>query len=241
MIKRGPDPQSHFQILPHATSRDSRLSFRARGLLAVMLSYPEDWQFNREWLARQSAREGVSAVRTALKELEAAGYLVRRRVRVNGRFTWETIVYRHAQKPAGETSGGLPADENPADSGQPSQEDGHEDSYEDESDAAPRSQARARATNEQDLNDDVDDEEPGWRDKDRALFRSLIGDFVKADGDVWREGTYPADAFYKAFQRRKKKWPGRWLEQIAERDGLEYWLLEQGLEIDLDHVSGRAQ
>lgn len=227
VIKRGPDPQGHFQILPHATSRDRRLSFRARGLLALMLSYPVDWEFNRDWLARQSDQEGVSAVRTALKELEAAGYLMRRRVRVNGRFTWEQTIYRHSQKPAGGSTGGLPADEIPPDGDRPSKEDGHEDSYEDETDAAPRSQAHADATNEQ-------DDELSWRAQDLDLFRSLVGNKLKSDGSGnWREGVWTAEVFYRAFRKeRKKKWPGRWLQQINENDpDLEYWLLNEGLEL----------
>src|SRR5690554_3435670 len=86
MIIRGPEPKKDFQQLPNDTARDKRLSFRARGLLALMLSYPTDWEFNRDWLAQQSDEDGVGAVRTALKELETHGYLVRRRVKTDDKY-----------------------------------------------------------------------------------------------------------------------------------------------------------
>jgi hypothetical protein len=93
-IVRGPEPRENFQILPNATARDQRLSFRARGLLVLMLSYPPNWQFNRDWLARQTDGEGVSAVRTALQELETCGYLVRRRIQLRSDGArWKEGVY----------------------------------------------------------------------------------------------------------------------------------------------------
>lgn len=227
MIKRGPNPQGNFQILPNSTARDKRLSYRARGLLALMLSYPEDFRFNRDWLARQSEQDGVTAVRTALTELEKAGYLVRRKVRINGRFGWEQILYREAQT-AGESRGGLTADGIPAAGDPPCKEDGHEDSQEDsETDMGPRSQARAAATN----SEPEIAEEPSWREQDRDLFRQLVGDQLLSDGTgSWGKGVWSADAFYLAYRKKEKKWPGRWLQQIADRDGLEYWLLDEGLE-----------
>lgn len=73
-----------FTILPNAMLRDSRLTFRARGLLCMMMSLHEDWQTHQTWIEDQGA-EGRLAVRAAVKELEQAGYLRRERLRDHGR------------------------------------------------------------------------------------------------------------------------------------------------------------
>lgn len=68
--------------------RDSNLSLKAKGLLVLMLSYSEGWVYRLVHLERQSA-DGQHATKTALRELMAAGYVVRERQRANdGTFQW---------------------------------------------------------------------------------------------------------------------------------------------------------
>lgn len=55
---------------------DAKLSYKALGLLVFMLRQPDDWEFTLEWLARQH-KDGLSAVRSTMNELEAAGYVLR--------------------------------------------------------------------------------------------------------------------------------------------------------------------
>lgn len=55
---------------------DERLSFKAVGLLTYMLRLPDDWDFTLEWLAKKH-RDGLSAIRSAMQELEDAGYVTR--------------------------------------------------------------------------------------------------------------------------------------------------------------------
>ena len=55
---------------------DDRLSFKAVGLLTYMLRLPDDWDFTLEWLAKKH-RDGLSSIRSAMKELEDAGYVTR--------------------------------------------------------------------------------------------------------------------------------------------------------------------
>lgn len=81
-IVRGPRDHG-FAIIPNAALEDSRLSWRARGILAYLLSRPDHWHTSSERLAA-TALEGRDAVRTAMRELEDAGYLVRERHRGPG-------------------------------------------------------------------------------------------------------------------------------------------------------------
>lgn len=60
------------------TINDSRLSFRARGILTWLLDKPDDWETTGERLEQQGT-EGREAIRSALKELEKLGYLRRQR------------------------------------------------------------------------------------------------------------------------------------------------------------------
>lgn len=88
-LRRAPNPHGWTSI-PNAALEDRQLSFRARGVLAYLLSRPEGWETDSVRLSkmaglpgdqRSSRAEGRDAVRTSLSELEAAGYLHRVRVR----------------------------------------------------------------------------------------------------------------------------------------------------------------
>ena len=89
-IIRGPRKQRDFTILDNAALYDERLSFRARGILAYLLSKPPEWRTNARQLAAATTGEGRDAIRTALNELEAVGYLVRQQTR-NERGQWVTL------------------------------------------------------------------------------------------------------------------------------------------------------
>lgn len=65
--------------------RNKEMSLKAKGLLSLMLSFPDDWDFSVKGLAAFCA-DSDDSVRTALRELEKYHYLVRRRSRdENGR------------------------------------------------------------------------------------------------------------------------------------------------------------
>lgn len=81
--------------IPNAMLEDRSLSWRARGLLAYLLSRPTVWETDSERLAQQG-REGRDAVRTALRELEDARYLFRVKSQgSDGRWTTDYVVYDH--------------------------------------------------------------------------------------------------------------------------------------------------
>jgi hypothetical protein len=81
-------------VVRNSVLRDHRLSYRARGVLGSILSRPDNWTSSAESLAAEG-REGRDAIRVALKELEAAGYLRRTRVRdpESGRISTLSTVY----------------------------------------------------------------------------------------------------------------------------------------------------
>lgn len=63
----------------------SDLSLKARGMLCTMLSLPDDWEFSENGL-QAILKDGQTSIRSAIKELEAAGFLSRTRERdENGR------------------------------------------------------------------------------------------------------------------------------------------------------------
>ena len=60
--------------------KDSNLSLKAKGLLSMMLSLPDEWNYTTRGLAA-ICKEGVDAIGKTLKELELAGYIIRRQLR----------------------------------------------------------------------------------------------------------------------------------------------------------------
>lgn len=96
-IKRGPKPERGFTIIDNTALRDRALSFRARGILGYVLSNVEGWETSAEAIARMGT-EGRDAVRTALNELEAAGYLQRSPHRgADGRWATEWVMHETPQ------------------------------------------------------------------------------------------------------------------------------------------------
>jgi hypothetical protein len=83
----------HFTVIDNGVLEDDRISFRAKGVLVFLLSKPDNWKVSERHLAR-TGQEGVTAIRAALKELEQAGYIERRRLQgAGGLFEWESVVF----------------------------------------------------------------------------------------------------------------------------------------------------
>ena len=69
-----------YTVMSNHHLRDTDLSLKSKGLLSMMLSLPEDWNYTTRGLAK-ICKEGTDSIGSALKELERAGYIVRNRLR----------------------------------------------------------------------------------------------------------------------------------------------------------------
>ncbi|MEI3893141.1 MULTISPECIES: DnaD domain protein [unclassified Bacillus (in: firmicutes)] len=78
--------------------RDERLSWKAKGILAYILSLPDDWVFYMEEISTH-AKDGIDSLRVGMKELKKYGYVRRFPVKnEKGKITnWETIIYEVPQ------------------------------------------------------------------------------------------------------------------------------------------------
>ncbi|MFE5369208.1 hypothetical protein [Streptomyces mirabilis] len=76
VIRAARSAEGRYTQIMNAALQDERLSFRARGLMAYLLSLPPGTHINSVELA-QRAKEGRDAIRKALAELEEFGYLRR--------------------------------------------------------------------------------------------------------------------------------------------------------------------
>jgi len=79
--------------------QDSSLSFKARGLLAYMLSLPKDWDYSIAGLAATNKTDGICAIRSGVHELMQAGYITRQQTRnEKGGFSgYEYVVHEMPQ------------------------------------------------------------------------------------------------------------------------------------------------
>lgn len=75
--------------------RDKNLSLKAKGLLSMMLSLPDKWQYSVKGL-EGICKESKNTINSVLNELEDNNYLVRRRRYCNGKISeWEYIIFEN--------------------------------------------------------------------------------------------------------------------------------------------------
>ncbi|MFF9244577.1 hypothetical protein ACF1AY_35710 [Streptomyces sp. NPDC014776] len=79
-IRRGVMAGDQFTQIANGLFRDSRLSFKAKGIFGYVSTHRDGWQVTVAELVRRG-REGVDAVTTGLKQLERHGFLYRTRER----------------------------------------------------------------------------------------------------------------------------------------------------------------
>ena len=93
-----------YTVMSNHHLRNVALSLKAKGLLSMMLSLPDDWNYTTRGLAK-ICKEGVDAIGGALRELESAGYIVRHQLRDRqGRISdTEYVIYEQPQPRQPET------------------------------------------------------------------------------------------------------------------------------------------
>lgn len=87
----------NYTVMANYHLRDRALSLKAKGLFSLLLSLPDDWDFSLPGLVA-ICKEGMDAIRDAVKELEALGYIIRSRVR-NAKGRLESAAYELYEQP----------------------------------------------------------------------------------------------------------------------------------------------
>ncbi len=87
------EKNKNYTVMSNYHLRDKNLSLKTKGLLSLMLSLPEDWDYSEAGLVIITG-EGKASIQKCLHELEANNYLTRSQSRVNGRLSkMEYVIY----------------------------------------------------------------------------------------------------------------------------------------------------
>ena len=94
---------ANFTVMSNYHFREKEMSLKAKGLLSLMLSLPNDWDYSIAGLTTLS-KDGKDSVMSALKELEQFGYLIRTRLTdERGRFAgYDYDIYEEPTRPYSE-------------------------------------------------------------------------------------------------------------------------------------------
>ena len=83
----------NYTVIHNEFLRNKALSLKAKGLLAMILSLPDDWNYNIRGLV-SLCKESLTSVRSSLKELEEHGYVTITKLQdEKGRFTYDYTIY----------------------------------------------------------------------------------------------------------------------------------------------------
>lgn len=74
MIIRVQKHHKDFFLMENNLARNKTLSYRAKGLMAYLLSCPDDWTIRLNDLVNHSPNEGPDSIRSAFRELKTANY-----------------------------------------------------------------------------------------------------------------------------------------------------------------------
>lgn len=102
---------ANFTVMSNHHFKEKKMSLKAKGLLSLMLSLPEDWDYSVAGLTTLS-KDGKDGVMTALAELEKFGYLTRTRL-VNDKGQFDGIEYNIFESPQEKPVSEKPISANP--------------------------------------------------------------------------------------------------------------------------------
>lgn len=86
-----------YTVMANHHLRNTELSLKAKGLLSLMLSLPDNWDYTTKGLSC-ICKDGIDSINATIKELETSGYLIRRRIR-NDKGQLTTTEYTIFEKP----------------------------------------------------------------------------------------------------------------------------------------------
>ena len=69
-----------YTVMGNHHLRNKNLSLKSKGLLSLMLSLPENWDYTIKGLS-VICKDGIDSINGAIRELEATGYMSRQRIR----------------------------------------------------------------------------------------------------------------------------------------------------------------
>jgi len=81
-----------FTVMSNYHLQDPNLSLKAKGLLSILFSLPEDWNYSKNGLLGL-IREGKAVLESVMKELKEQGYLKITQNRVDGKYSYEYDIY----------------------------------------------------------------------------------------------------------------------------------------------------
>jgi uncharacterized phage protein (TIGR02220 family) len=88
---------ANYVVMNRTALNDDRLTWKAKGIIAYMLSMPDDWVFYISELVKHS-KDGEKAFRSGLKELKENGYVKRYPVYEDKKIShWETVIHEVPQ------------------------------------------------------------------------------------------------------------------------------------------------
>ena len=88
---------NNFTVMSNYHFKEKGMSLKAKGLLSLMLSLPDDWDYSISGLVSLS-KDGKDSVMSALSELEKFGYLIRNRT-INSKGQFSGIEYNIFEQP----------------------------------------------------------------------------------------------------------------------------------------------
>lgn len=91
----------NFTVMSNYHFREKGMSLKAKGLLSLMLSLPDDWNYSVNGLVTLS-KDGKDSVMSALSELESFGYLKRTRL-TNSKGQFQGVEYDIYEQPQPQT------------------------------------------------------------------------------------------------------------------------------------------
>lgn len=206
-----------YTVMSNYHLRDTSLSLTAKGLLSQMLSLPDNWDYTLAGLA-QINREGKSAIRSAVNELEKAGYIRRRRVKdANGKFSGNEYIIRECPVSASPSSD-FPTMEKPTLEKPTSENPASENRTELNKDICIKENKKEKSTDGQDDTPEVIPDvppDPPKRTRSEALSDDgLSGRFIRFISDnatpEWSRDTknalyYALVGFYAPRESKKKE------------------------------------